>query len=74
MAHSGPKDAAMFSNREPSFPTCFFFSPGAARIAKKVIDDYAGTECAAPSRDELTLFAGTAASFDPDNIPFADSK
>ena len=68
------RGAAVFTKFLPEFPTSYFFSPAAVLIAKKVIDDYAGTECPAPMRDELALTFGDAGALSSPEIPFADKK
>jgi hypothetical protein len=55
----GPKDAAMFTYTAARYPSEYFFSPGAVRISKSLIDQYAGVECAPPRVAELSLLVGT---------------
>ncbi|MEY2413470.1 MAG: hypothetical protein QOD84_2076 [Acidobacteriaceae bacterium] len=50
-----PRDAALFSNHDPSYEHEFiYFSPGAAKIAKSIVDEFKGIACSAPA------FVGTA--------------
>ena len=43
MAHKGPKDAALFTDHDGRFYNHFFyFTPVAAKIAKKVVDQFRG--------------------------------
>jgi hypothetical protein len=57
-----PKDAAMFTHIETTFPADFFFSPSAVNIAKNLIGQYSGTPCPKPNNDELSLLVGTSES------------
>ena len=69
MVNLGQQDAAMFTtSRELRAPYPYFFSPGAASIAKLLIDRYRGVECAAPEASELSLLVGNASL---DQIPFS---
>jgi hypothetical protein len=63
-----PKDAAMFTNSDHSFPAYFFFSPGAVRIAKAPIARYAGVSCEAPLVSAVSLSLGDSSLTE---IPFA---
>ena len=67
-ANSGPKDAAMFSHASLNFPTYFFFSPGAVRIVKCLIEAYAGVPCAAPLAGSVAFSVGNPQL---EEIPFA---
>jgi hypothetical protein len=58
MANGIPADAAIFTTRIVLSPQLFLFSPGAARIAKALIEVYSGTECAAPMAADLALLVG----------------
>ena len=65
----GPKDAAVFTTySDHRAPYVYFFSPGAASIAKLLIDRYRGVECPAPKASELSLLVGNASL---DQIPFS---
>ena len=69
MMNLGPKDAAMFTTyTDHRAPYVYFFSPGAARLAKLLIDRYRGVECPAPKASELSLLVGNASL---DQIPFS---
>ena len=63
------KDAAMFE-AVGSFGCVYFLSPGAARIALRLIVQYGGVECEAPKRSEVR--GGTAHQEFSDTVPFAD--
>jgi hypothetical protein len=50
-----PNGAALFSSHDEHFEQYYFyFSPGAAEIARSLVDAYSGVPCAAPIRDEHT--------------------
>ena len=50
-----PNSAALFTSHDEHFEDyCFYFSPGAAEIARSLVDAYSGVPCAAPIRDEHT--------------------
>ena len=68
MANGIPADAAIFTTSVVVSPQLFFFSPGAARIAKVLIEAYSGFECAAPMAADLALLIGHRGS---ERIPFA---
>ena len=55
---AGPDEAGMFACRQIGKHD-YFFSPGAVRIAKPIIDLYAGVECATPKLSELTSLIAT---------------
>jgi hypothetical protein len=58
-----PKDAAMFDKRDSTLGEHdFYFSPGAARIAKALIKSYAGGKCPAPDDASLELLVGYVGS------------
>lgn len=60
MAALGPRDAAMFSNSDPVLDHQFYFSPGAVRIAKTLIEINGGVPCQSPSASEVDLLVGEA--------------
>jgi hypothetical protein len=61
MANRSPKDAAMFTSDPEDFHHCFYyFSPGAAAIAKALIENYKAVKCFAPTRGEVSLLVGHA--------------
>jgi hypothetical protein len=68
MANGIPADAAIFTTSIVVSPQLFLFSPGAARIAKVLIEAYSGIECAAPMAAGLALLVGHRGS---ERIPFA---
>jgi hypothetical protein len=55
LAAGSPADAALFKGRQS---TAYYFSPGAARIAKKLITHLSATPCPAPKIAELEWVAG----------------
>jgi hypothetical protein len=60
MANKAPKDAALFTSHDVDFRESFFyFSPGAVRISKSLIDNFRGTMCQLPlPADSLRLLVG----------------
>ena len=59
MANAAPLDAAMFTNHDDDFKNYFYyFSPGAAQIARNLIEIYAGVQCSAPPRQGTALLVG----------------
>ena len=58
LASRAPRDAAMLTNSEPRFPADYFFSPGAVRFSKTLIDGFSSIECAAPKATGLSLLVG----------------
>jgi hypothetical protein len=71
MANHATKDAAMFTNPGHDFPRYYFFSPGAVRIAQKLINTYGGVSCNAPLATDVNLTSGDTLQLK--NIPFATS-
>jgi len=67
VASGGARDAALFKRSDSFY--IYYFSPGAARIATRLITAYSGVACSAPARSELRLMAGDTRF---DEIPFAD--
>ena len=70
LSNGAPRDAGMFRSLKMgswgSFS--FYFSPGAARIAGPLIASYAGVECPAPKRSEVSNLVAIAGAAE---IPFA---
>lgn len=64
MAAIGPKDAAMFTQREFSEPHYFYFSPGAVQIFDAILRVYKASSCDAPSIEDVTLLVGHAGAAD----------
>ena len=65
-----PKDAAMFRAARP-VQNAFYFSPGAVRIARSLLDQFHAEGCSAPARSDVGLTAaGADVSLD---IIFGDS-
>jgi hypothetical protein len=62
-ATGAPKDAGLYK-RDKSQVYEYYFSPGAAKIAKSLIVSYSGVECAAPARSELVPLAEHVGSGD----------
>jgi hypothetical protein len=61
MANRSPKDAALFTNDSEDLKHCFYyFSPGAAAIAKALIETYKAVKCSAPVQGEVALLLGHA--------------
>src|SRR5580658_6741319 len=56
-AAGSPEDAALFRRLE-SGQTIYYFSPGAARIAMKIITHLGAAKSAAPAMSEVVLVAG----------------
>jgi hypothetical protein len=51
--NGSPPDAALFVSRDDRFENYhFYFSPGAAQIARALMDKYSAEPCPAPLRDE----------------------
>jgi hypothetical protein len=66
MASGGqPKDAAMFWQQSEDFKEMFYyFSPGAMRVARLLIEGHGAVPCPAPLRGTVNLAAGDAAAFE----------
>jgi hypothetical protein len=59
IAHGGPVDAAMFSQKSVDrAEVYFYFSPRAIAIAKPVIEVHSPVSCPAPARGTVFLAAG----------------
>jgi hypothetical protein len=51
--NGSPQNAALFVSRDDRFENYFFyFSPGAAEIARSMIEAYSGEWCPCPVREE----------------------
>jgi hypothetical protein len=57
LAADSPADAALFRRTEPG-QIIYYFSPGAARIAGKIITHLSAVQCAAPAMPEVEFIAG----------------
>jgi hypothetical protein len=57
LAAGSPEDAALFRGLE-SGRTMYYFSPGAARIAMKLITHLGAAKSAPPATSEVVLIAG----------------
>jgi hypothetical protein len=57
VAAGSPEDAALFKRLEAG-RTTYYFSPGAARIAMKLITHLGAAKSAAPATPEVVLIAG----------------
>ncbi len=61
VANGGPVNAALFTNHDEDFQSCFYyFSSGAVQIAKHLIAQHAGVPCSAPTKDRVILVVGHA--------------
>jgi hypothetical protein len=56
-AAGSPEDAALFKEPEPDNPV-YYFSPGGARIAMKLISHHSATPSEAPSLSRVVFLAG----------------
>ena len=61
LAAGSPEDAALFRRLEPG-QTIYYFSPGAARIAMKLITHLSAAPCPAPAMSEVGFIAGHQSS------------
>jgi hypothetical protein len=57
LAAGSPEDATLFRGLEPG-QTIYYFSPGAARIAMKLITHLSAVQCPAPPMSAVALIAG----------------
>ena len=57
LAAGSPEDATLFRSLEPG-QTIYYFSPGAARIAMKLITHLSAVPCAAPAVSIVEFVAG----------------
>jgi hypothetical protein len=57
LAAGSPEDATLFRAVEPG-QTIFYFSPGAARIAMKLITHLSAAQCPAPPLSAVAFVAG----------------
>jgi hypothetical protein len=57
LAAGSPEDATLFKGLQ-SNQTAYYFSPGAARIAMKLITHLSATSCPAPGKSEVEFIAG----------------
>jgi hypothetical protein len=63
--NAGPWDAAMFSQRSDDFTKMFYyFTPGALRIARSLIEALGIVPCPVPLRGSVSLAVGDARAFD----------
>ncbi len=67
LAAGAPEDAALFRRLE-SGRTIYYFSPGAARIAMKLITHLGAAKSPAPAASEVVFIAGHRPSI---GIPFS---
>jgi len=58
LANGAPKEAPLFASKAPKDPCLIFFSPGAAKIGKILIEKYGGTQCEKPYKQEVGLLIG----------------
>jgi hypothetical protein len=53
--NGAPTNATLFTSHDEHFEKYYFyFSPGAAEIARSLLEAYSGDPCAAPIREEQT--------------------
>ena len=57
LAAGSPEDATLFRGLPPN-QTAYYFSPGAARIATKLINHVSASSCPAPAMSEVEFIAG----------------
>jgi len=57
LAAGSPEDATLFKSLGPG-QTIYYFSPGAARIAMKLITHLSAVQCPAPTMSTVTPIAG----------------
>ena len=57
LAAGSPEDATLFRGLEPG-QTIYYFSPGAAGIAMKLITHLSAVQCPAPSMSAVAFIAG----------------
>jgi hypothetical protein len=57
LAAGSPEDATLFKGLEPG-QTIYYFSPGAARIAMKLITHLSAVQCPAPAMSTVAFIAG----------------
>jgi hypothetical protein len=57
LAAGSPEDATLFRGLEPG-QTVYYFSPGAARIARKLISHLSAVPCPAPPMSAIAFIAG----------------
>jgi hypothetical protein len=57
LAAGSPEDAILFRDLEPG-QTNYYFSPGAARIAMKLITHLSAVQCLAPPMSAVAFVAG----------------
>ena len=57
LATGSPEDATLFRGLQ-SNQSAYYFSPGAAKIAMKLINHLSATSCPAPEMSEVEFIAG----------------
>ena len=57
LAAGSPEDATLFKSLEPG-QTIYYFSPGAARTAMKLITHLSAVQCPAPPMSAVTFISG----------------
>ena len=58
LANGAPKEAPLFATKAPKDPCSIFFSPGAAKIGKILIEKYNAIQCKKPPKQEVGLLIG----------------
>lgn len=62
IAMRGPKEAAMFANRNIEDDHTFFFSPACSSFFSQDLTSFGATECPAPTRESVILLVGLQAA------------
>jgi hypothetical protein len=58
LANGAPKEAPLFATKAPKDPCSIFFSPGAAKNGKILIEKYDAIQCKKPPKQEVGLLIG----------------
>jgi hypothetical protein len=58
LTNGAPKEAPLFATKAPKDPCSIFFSPGAAKIGKILIEKYDAIQCKKPPKQEVGLLIG----------------
>ena len=58
LANGAPREAPLFATKAPKDPCSIFFSPGAAKIGKILIEKYDAIQCKKPPKQEVGLLIG----------------
>jgi len=63
-AKGAPKEAPLFASIAPKDPCSIFFSPGAVKIGKILIEKYGGSQCEKPYKQKVGLLIGHDSDWD----------